>query len=260
MAELSSLRYSEGQVIRQVRADVAKQRALQFEELRNRVNQEALDGAEFRELFNLASDENKRLSEEVERLQRVTTDLEKQNENLQNSLRTVWQYSADGSSANVPPSDQEGNEDFSSVAEAIEAAKQKFSDTLVIWQSAEDAARTSQFARPEQVYRALLAIAEVGRGHFAQLTGGPSVGPWESAFKDRGFDYAASEHQTTLTKYGKHRDFSHNGQRRRMLRHLTLGGGDRTNCLQIYFEPDEELSQICVGYCGPHLPYSNQRT
>ena len=50
------------------------------------------------------------------------------------------------------------------------------------------------------------------------------------------------------------------GERKQMLRHITIGGGDRTNCIQIYFEPNEEKQKIEVGYCGVHLSYYNQRT
>jgi hypothetical protein len=45
-----------------------------------------------------------------------------------------------------------------------------------------------------------------------------------------------------------------------MLRHLTLGGGDRTNCLQIYFDVDEKTKKFAIGYCGRHLPYYGMRT
>ncbi len=50
-------------------------------------------------------------------------------------------------------------------------------------------------------------------------------------------------------------DFMYNERKRRILRHLTLGGGDSENCLQIYFEPDIEPAKMVVAYCGRHLPY-----
>ena len=45
-----------------------------------------------------------------------------------------------------------------------------------------------------------------------------------------------------------------------MFKHLTLGGGDKVNCLQIYFEADDEVGNMDIGYCGEHLPYAKQRT
>jgi len=45
-----------------------------------------------------------------------------------------------------------------------------------------------------------------------------------------------------------------------MLKHITLGGGSRVNCLQVYFEPNDGLLKIEIGYCGRHLPYYRQRT
>lgn len=44
-----------------------------------------------------------------------------------------------------------------------------------------------------------------------------------------------------------------------MLRHLTLGGGDRQNCLQVYFEFDRDARKVLIGYCGVHLPHAKGR-
>jgi hypothetical protein len=45
-----------------------------------------------------------------------------------------------------------------------------------------------------------------------------------------------------------------------MQRHLTLGGGTTNNCLQIYFEFDDDSRCVLIGSCGRHLPYHHQRT
>lgn len=78
--------------------------------------------------------------------------------------------------------------------------------------------------------------------------------------RDRGFKYAATESKNTLNMYGEDRDFSYKGKKRRMVKHLTLGGGDRKNCLQIYFDPDDQERRFLIGYCGVHLPYYGMST
>ncbi len=80
--------------------------------------------------------------------------------------------------------------------------------------------------------------------------------PW------RGAAYAPEDllRILTLGLHGTDRVFHHQGQSRQMVRHLTLGGGSTNNCLQIYFEFDEETRRVLIGYCGRHLPYASQRT
>lgn len=60
--------------------------------------------------------------------------------------------------------------------------------------------------------------------------------------------------------YGAERTFVHRGRKLVMQRHLTLGGGDRQNCLQIYFDVDESRQRFVIGYCGMHLRYYGMTT
>lgn len=150
--------------------------------------------------------------------------------------------------------------ELNSVRAALDAAGKNFAARLVIWSSADQSAEKSAFARPSEVYEALMAIHELADAQFKSKSAGKPVGPWESWFEKRGFKYAAKESQNTLNMYGSERDFSHDGEKRRMVRHLTLGGGDRNNCLQIYFDVDESSERFLIGYCGVHLPYYGMRT
>src|SRR5262249_34987625 len=146
------------------------------------------------------------------------------------------------------------------VREALEMAEEDFAGQLVIWDSAKSSAEQSHFARPDHVYRGLASIAEVAGRYFRSREANESMGSWGDAFASMGLKYAAKESSTTLTMYGEDRFFTHEGERRQMLRHLTLGGGDRANCLQIYFDIDEQARSFVIGYCGVHLPYVGQRT
>ncbi len=101
----------------------------------------------------------------------------------------------------------------------------------------------------------------MGRAYFAAQNGGPPLGPIDLAFRSRvPFKYTAFESETTLSIYGAERCFRHDGQSRQIQRHLTLGGGQTNNCLQIYFDFDEPSRRVIIGHCGRHLPFQRQRT
>lgn len=146
-----------------------------------------------------------------------------------------------------------------SVSEAIERAQNDF-PVLRMWSSAIASASESWFARPQQVWQAFEAVAEISQLVFDQRKSKVPLSRLDKLFEERGFRYAASESQTTLTKYGKERTFTEGGRKYRFERHLTLGGGDRQNCLQIYFEFDDEMQRVDIGYCGVHLPYDGMRS
>jgi hypothetical protein len=156
---------------------------------------------------------------------------------------------------------QERPRDFETTAEALRTAAADFSDVLEVWEDAVRSAAASPYAVPAKVFQALKAIAEVGRAYFAAKEGGPPLGRIEQAFAVRvPFKYTAFESDTTLSHYGQQRIFHHHGRSLQMQRHLTLGGGTTNNCLQIYFEFDDDSRRVLIGYCGRHLPYHRQRT
>lgn len=141
------------------------------------------------------------------------------------------------------------------VLEALETAYAAF-PVLSFWDSARASAAESHFARPDHVLRALSALAEVAELYFQQRRSRKPLGNLEDRFEERGFKYAASDSQTTITKYGVDRTF----RKKLFERHLTLGGGDRQNCLQIYFDFDMTKDAVHVAYCGMHLPYEGMRS
>jgi hypothetical protein len=207
-----------------------------------------------------AWDENERLREEWGALRRQVDELEA----ALRAYRENWallreQPAPPPVAAAAPPPDAE--RPFESVAAALAAAGQEFADVLVVWEDATQSAERSLYSSPAKVFRALRAVAEVGRDYFRARAGGPPLGPLERAFAARvPFKYAGFESRTTLGLYGAERVFHHGEQSRQMQRHLTLGGGATTNCLQIYFEFDDDARRVLIGYCGRHLPFCRQRT
>lgn len=148
----------------------------------------------------------------------------------------------------------------SSVMDAVHRAAELHSDDIEIWPTAEESAKGSDFARPEEVLEALEALAELGVAVREARHGGQPTGPWRGFFDARGIKYSANESESTLNQYGASREFSHEGRQLQMVKHLTIGGGSRRDCVQIFFEFDERTEKMLIGYCGRHLPYSGQRT
>jgi macrodomain Ter protein organizer (MatP/YcbG family) len=206
-----------------------------------------------------AWDDNRRLTGEIEterqQLAELREELRIHQENW--ALFAASRAADDQLPVPAPPSERT----FATVTDAVRAAAEDFADVLLVWEDAHRSAELSPFRTPGKVFRALEAIAEVGRIYFQSRDGGPPLGPVEHAFACRvPFKYTGFESHTTLHLYGTERIFHHKDQSRQMQRHLTLGGGETNNCLQIYFEFDDPLRRVLIGYCGRHLPYHRQRT
>ena len=149
--------------------------------------------------------------------------------------------------------------DFRNVSEVLEAAENEFKDVLTVWDSAKKSAEDSDFRRPIEIYYALMAISDLCKRCRDARKKNKPVGPWDKHFKQANLKYAHSESQTTLSKYGNDRMFTHDGKIRQILKHLTIGGGSAIDCLQIYFDDDGETDRMIVAYCGPHLPFASKR-
>ncbi|MDP2309098.1 MAG: hypothetical protein Q8P18_23955 [Pseudomonadota bacterium] len=173
--------------------------------------------------------------------------------------RAVHASNQQGEEADPPP-DGDESAGVDSVLDALLKAESAIGDHLVVWRSAKDSARSSEFGRPGTVYEALKAVRDLAQAYYAAKGRGAAIGPWEAWFEQRGFRYAAQESETTMNLHGRVRTFTFQGQARTMQRHLTLGGGDRKNCLQLFFDPDDTQRKFIVGYCGNHLPYAGQGT
>ena len=141
--------------------------------------------------------------------------------------------------------------------EALQSASERHADVLEVWDDAWSSAKKSRYPSPTRVIEALGAIAETGRELFAALQAGQPIGPLEKAFRAKvPFKYASGESQMTMAMYGQERIFQGPGQRREIQRHLTLGGGG--NCLQLYFDFDENRRKVIIAYCGQHLSHYRQ--
>jgi hypothetical protein len=203
-----------------------------------------------------AWDSNHRLQLELEAGRKRVAELEEELHAAEENLVRLWQIPVD-----TTPTIAVEERSFTSVAAALSAATTEFGDILTVWEEAVRSAEQSLFASPDQVYRALLAIVEVGRDYFSARARGVAAGPLDRAFQKRiPFKYTGFESATTLSMYGAERVFHHGGLSLQMQRHLTLGGGQTNNCLQIFFEFEDIDQRVLIGYCGRHLPYAGQRS
>jgi hypothetical protein len=256
-AGLGAFRFTEGQVICRARDAIEKSRRARFDAV---VEQAKSGDAEVdQELLELALSENARLEKKAREDQERIAELESEIAAHRANLAGVLQYQREVAPEEQPPGEAQ-ERPVERVLDALTDVAQRCGDVLVVYRSARDSAEESDFARPDEVLKALLAIAEVGRRYFKSKESKQSMGPWEGHFESFGLKYAPTDSEMTLNLYGDERTFTHDGRKVQMYKHLRLGKGDRKNCLQIYFEPNDKTKRIEIGYCGRHLRHYGERT
>lgn len=259
LAGISAFRFSEGKIIRKIRADIEAERLKQTDKLGHQISEHTASLEEVYVALEQAWDENEKLRKERDESKQRVDELEGEVEAYKENLAALWEYQAQEETTEETGQELYEELELSNVWHALEKGEQEFDDILIIWEDAKKSAKQSNYGRPTKVYEALNAIAVVGRRYFG-IDKSKLIDGLDKAFKERGFKYAAKESQNTINMYGKERDFNNKGQKQRMQKHLTLGGADRTNCLQIYFEFNSQTKRVDIGYCGVHLNYYNQKT
>ncbi len=263
LVAISAIQITEGPITQRSRARIAgeehaKRQALIAEITSGRADKERLQT----EVASVLEQVTK-LQEEKEQLQAlvesVTAELDEQKRLWADYGKLV--RAEDEAVAAEQAVEEEGAErEFTGVRAALDQAASDFAGQLIVLESAEESADDSRFRDPAQVYNGLEAIAEVAKKYFQTKATSKSMGPWEDVFRSLGFEYAARDSQTTATKYREQRTFTYEGKTVTMSKHITLGGGSRENCLQIYFDVDELAKRFVIGYCGKHLDYARMRT
>jgi hypothetical protein len=266
LSEISALRFSEGEVIREARLLIDSDRAAESERTRQQLQQGARDAGTLQDLlplYDLVLVENSRLIEETKELQKEKSELSEALKSAESNWSAFIQHQTI-TLAQEPDVSTEAEEfEPDSVLLALEQAELEFCDDLYILDSAKASAESSEFARPSEVYQALMAIKEVGRLYFDSAESGKSMGGWAEQLSGRGFQqYKPTESDTVKNdyrKYGRFREFVVNGVKRKIYQHLDLGGASRKDCIQIYFEADKGLRKTVIAYCGNHLAFPRQR-
>ena len=251
LSKVASSRFRRGNVWHRLRRRAKQKRHRELENLREKIEnrEEGVD-----EVIDELAEEYDELLDEKNRLEERNSQLEKERANYEENLTAIREgkMSAEALASDEPEAEPD-ELSFNSVSEAVQKAEEGFGEWIDVWSSAREAAKESTFARPEEVYEALEAVADLA----ALDSSDESTGPWDKFFEERGIKYAPTESQNTQNMFGDDRIFNDRGteKREQMLRHLTLGGASRENCLTIHFARDGERNVFNVGYCGKHLPH-----
>ena len=267
LAKVSAFRFADGEVIREIQARIDAERLADSERIRKQIQQGASDAntlQELQPLHNLAVEENASLLERVKQLENEKSELTIQLNTAKSNWIVFQQHQAlTAENDDATPQEPEEAEPESALA-ALEQAEREFGEDFLVLETAKKSASLSEFARPEEVYRALMAIRDVGNLYFDSIRTGISMGGWSEQLGRRGFtQYSQTESDTVKNdyrKFGRYREFALKGSKKKIYQHLDLGGGDRKNCLQIYFEADRNLNRTIIAHCGEHLPHPRQRT
>lgn len=256
-AGLGAFRFTEGDVFCRAREAIDKSRRARFNEIAEQAK--AGDAGADKELLELALDENARLEKKASEDQARIAELEGEIATHRANWADVSHYQREPGPEEAAEAQAEA-QPVETVIDALNEVGRQCGDILVIYKAAWESGEESDFARPEEVLKALVAIADVGRKYFKSKETKQPMGAWEGHFERLGLKYAPTDSEMTLNLYGAERRFAHDGKKIEMHKHLTLGKGDRKNCLQIYFEPNDNSKRIEIGYCGRHLQHYGQRT
>ena len=203
------------------------------------------DLAEWRDLAESYAKDNRELKEQVSALEDQLAEAEQKIGALRYAL-------GERRRAQGEPSELEPEFLPNTVLEAVEFAREVFSEMVRILPSAVEAAAESPYTRPEEVWRALRAIEAIG----TKLSAGPLGQNPKDAFQALGFDYSPGLASTTPRRIRDQYRFREGGEEFQCEEHLRLGGGayDPRNCLRIYFSTEPNSSPaIVIGHVGRHL-------
>ena len=164
------------------------------------------------------------------------------------ALRFEAQVKAAASEASRELAPEPG-EEITDVAGAVSLAKIRFPSLRFLPEAVESAA-ASTYTQPEKVYAAFEALDDLADARVAGSLG-RSIKDW---LRDRGFEYAAHESQTTMGMYGGERTFRYLGAKITMEEHIKFGiGPDPRLHLRIHLMWHEGESRWLIGHVGRHL-------
>jgi hypothetical protein len=261
LSSIASFRFRNAPVIQAVRREIEAEAQSESERLRSEVRNRQVDTDQMIGELEKSWQSNDELQKERVQLRSRIGELEDEIEQTKSNLAKVWEYTkredVEGKGA-APEESKPKN--FESVSDALSGAEADFEESLTVWDNAKKSAADSHFRRPNEVYRALMAVAELGKRQKEADDKGKAVGRWTDHFQKAGFSYASAESPTTMGMYGSQRKFKYRGMTRVIEKHLTLGGGSSIDCVHIYFDLDDASGTMIVAYCGKHLPYASART
>ena len=221
-------------------------------EVKDKINQsnikELKADEEFRgEYIDSIEGDNRQLRRDLKRLQGENRSLRDENKQLKLALR----YASSASSEDIS---DDSPQEFTSVEDAVNHAQLSLGG-LRFLENAFETARSSQFRRPSDVYKAFEALDDcASKLEHDDLGMSPKL--W--LHEKYGIEYTPQESITTMGQYGDHRRFRDrlNNRTVEMQAHVKLGGGGNNPQLQmrIHVRWEESENKWLVGHVGGHLP------
>lgn len=144
---------------------------------------------------------------------------------------------------------------FASVSEAVLDAQALAGKWLMFPKRAIATAGESNYAAPDKIHAALLALARA-----AELNAGNGLGmTWESYMAKEGFDFSPNCSETTLAMFPRHYAVQHDKIRYTIKAHVKFGTGTGSDSARIYLAmPASKGQPVIIGHIGSHLPISER--
>jgi len=229
------------------------ERTLAYDNRRRALNEElekaksgSLETNTWEDLAESYARDNKSLLERLLKLEEELADAERTIASLQYSLNAKQLGHTHESEKSLS---------FESAYEAVEMAKELFSDDILILDTALASAKDTPYSRPDIVWKSLQAIQTIS----SQRKKSPLGKNIKSAFSELGQDYRVGLSESSSKKIKNQYRFSENGKEYFCEEHLCHGvTADPATCLRIYFTTTLETEdRIVIGHVGRHLDVSS---
>jgi hypothetical protein len=161
------------------------------------------------------------------------------------------EFERDPTESTERPEEEEGV--FSTVEDAVRAARDEFDDNLELLDSALESAAVCPFRNPGRVYQVLQAINEVAQSWRTSLESKTSMGGGlVQAFKLKGCDFKKDISQTCRTRFEDDYMFMYHGDRHMFAQHITEGSGNPNSCFSVHMLFDQDAKKVVIAYVGIH--------
>lgn len=239
ISSVAVMRYAPGPIYRKAEAELVNQRRIM--PVIAGLDAISLDDAQ---VERIVQDQVGQYREEVRRLHSRIHALESALDSVRGQLAEII--------GDYEEEDEVEESRFADVTDAVMQAEEDFNDILIFHPKAHTSAERSPYGQPERAYRALQALAEVGRIRRAAVERGESIGALEDAFKERGFTYTARISMTSRGQYGHEYEITYENEKHAIHEHLVLGKGTPKTCLRIHFFWDDYKQAFVIGHVGRH--------
>ena len=238
LLELSTYAVDESVTLGRIRDDAARQK---FDEMRLAAEDSGEQGALAEEWFNRCVELEAELTKKKEQVELLQDQV--------GSLSEAWKFTRASREIGLPP---EPDRPVESVADAVNRARLEFPNELVFGEDVDGGVSNvaSDAGPPDKVFEHLKTLAEMGRIRQSGPLGRNMI-EW---FGANGISASYESEFVRNDKTEKQKRTWHDGGGQRMFTaHLKPSDGTSPDrCIRIYFEYDDDLAKVIVGWVGRH--------